>query len=85
MIENPPFGTKVAHADKAFLEKAMRTSKAIYTLHKSTSKGFIEALSRDFGFSAVEAGRYAYPLPATMAHHTKKREFIEVSFWIIKK
>lgn len=85
VVENPPFGTKTAHMDRIFLEKAMKTARSIYTLHKTTSRGFIQAISRDHGFSAVEAGAFSYPLPATMAHHTKKRTVIEVSFFVLRK
>ena len=85
VVENPPFGTKNKHADKAFLEHAMQTARTIYSLHKTTSRPFIAALSRDFGFRAIEAGTYHYPLSATMAHHSKKRVFIEVSLFQLKK
>ena len=85
VVENPPFGTKMTHLDKIFLEKAMQSAPVIYSLHKSTSTAFIQAISRDHGFSAHESGKFLYPLPATMAHHTKKRAFIEVSLFILRK
>jgi len=85
VVENPPFGTKIAHMDKIFLEKAMQSTAVIYSLHKSTSTAFIQAISQDHGFSAVETGKFLYPLPATMAHHKKKRAFIEVSLFVLRK
>ncbi len=85
VVENPPFGTKIIHADKAFLETALHIAKKTYSLHKTTSEAFVHAIARDHGTQVVLAGKYLYPLPATMAHHTQKRAFIEVSLFVFSK
>ncbi|HLC85060.1 MAG TPA: METTL5 family protein [Candidatus Nanoarchaeia archaeon] len=85
VVENPPFGTKVVHADKTFLETALHIAKKAYSLHKTTSESFVQAIARDHGAQVVLAGKYLYPLPATMAHHTQKRAFIEVSLFVFSK
>ena len=85
IVENPPFGTKIEHADRRFLTQAMQCSKTIYSLHKSTSKPFIEALCRDNGYNMFVLEDYHYPLTATMKHHTKKREIIDVTLFLLKR
>jgi putative methylase len=85
VIENPPFGTRGKHADRDFLLKAMAIAHTIYSLHKNTSKMFIEALSEDKGFYVSKYKDYEMPLKATMAFHTKRIKKIDVGMWKLKK
>ena len=36
VLQNPPFGVQKRGADRKFLEKALESGKAVYSLHKST-------------------------------------------------
>jgi putative methylase len=36
VLENPPFGVQKRGADRKFLEKALKSGKAVYSLHKGT-------------------------------------------------
>jgi len=36
VLQNPPFGVQKRGADRKFLERALKSGKAIYSLHKST-------------------------------------------------
>jgi putative methylase len=36
VLQNPPFGVQKRGADRRFLEKALKSGKAVYSLHKST-------------------------------------------------
>lgn len=49
ILQNPPYGVQRQHADRKFLEKALKTSKIIYSLHKSTQKdkALIKRLKRN--------------------------------------
>lgn len=85
VIENPPFGVKVKHADRVFIEKAMKISPIIYSLHKSESKDFIEAFSRDNGFMIKEELRFSYPLKQTLKFHKKKIHYFNVSCFILER
>jgi len=38
VLQNPPFGVQRRRADRKFLEKALETSKTIYSIHKSLHK-----------------------------------------------
>ena len=79
LIQNPPFGIKNPHADKAFLEAAFKVSPLIYSLHKTESKTFIEKVSRDNSFRVIEVKNYNFPLKQTMSYHTRKIQRIEAS------
>ena len=85
VIQNPPFGTKEKHADKEFLEKAFSIGKVVYTLHKSTTKGFVEAIAKDHDFKVAGFKEYDFPLKATYKHHKKKIERIKVGMWRLLK
>ncbi len=85
VIQNPPFGTKQKHIDKKFLEKAFEISNKIYSFHKVTSKGFIEAITKDFSFIISDILYFRFPLKKTMDFHKKRVEKIEVGCWILEK
>lgn len=85
IVENPPFGTKDEHADKRFLEKAFSTTKIVYSMHKWSTAGFVEAICRDYGFSITDVWRYEFPLKKTFAFHTKPIRKIDVGLWRMEK
>ncbi len=84
-VQNPPFGTKTEHADKKFLEKAFEVSKIVYSMHKYTTKSFVEAISKDFGFEITNLVRYDFPIKATFMHHQKPVQLIDVGLWRMEK
>jgi putative methylase len=85
VIENPPFGTKVKHADKIFLEKAFSISNIIYSFHKTSTEDFIKAISKDHEFEIKQIFDFNYPLKRTMSHHKKEKQMIEVSCYYMEK
>ena len=85
VIENPPFGTKEKHADKIFLEKAFSIASIVYSLHKTETKGFIESITKDHGFSVAGFKEYSYPLKASFKHNRKDVGRVSVGLWILKK
>src|SRR3989344_5799872 len=85
VIQNPPFGTKQKHADKVFLEKAMEVSNVIYSLHKITSKGFINALSEDNGFKVEQVIPLKMKLGKTYTFHKKSKQTVELGLWILRR
>ena len=85
VIENPPFGTKQKHIDKKFLEKAFSISKKTYSFHKLTSKRFIDAISKDYGFKVKEILEFSFPLKQTMKFHKKQIKRIKTGCWRLDK
>ncbi len=84
VIENPPFGTKQEHADKIFLEKAFTTAPIAYSIHKTSTKDFVLAVSKEYGFEVTRQYNFLLPLKATMKFHSKKMQKIEVSCFRIE-
>jgi putative methylase len=85
VVENPPFGTRQEHADKAFLEKAFATADVVYSFHKTSTEKFVRAVSGDNGFDVAEKADYAFPLKRTQEHHTRRMHRIEVSLYRLEK
>lgn len=85
VLQNPPFGVKNAHADKAFLEKAFKISNVVYSIHKIESGNFIDKFSRDSGFKVTHLYKYDFPLKNTMHFHTSRIRRIAVGCWRLEK
>jgi putative methylase len=85
IIQNPPFGTKVKHADKKFLEKAFSLSNAVYSFHKTSTESFVRAISLDYKFEVKQIFDFDYPIKKTQVFHKKKVEKIKVSCYRLVK
>jgi putative methylase len=85
VIQNPPFGTKEAHIDKKFLEKAFSVAPIVYSMHKYSTKAFIEAISRDYNYRITHHWRYEFPIKATFAFHEKPVKYVDVGLWRMKR
>lgn len=85
IIMNPPFGVQQKKADKPFLEKAMQTATAIYSLHKIESKAFIQQLAKENNFTVEEILEREFILKKTYAFHKKKHYPVKVGIWTLRK
>lgn len=85
VIQNPPFGVQVEHADRAFLLKAFEVGDIIYSFHKIESKNFIDKLSKEHGFIETHLFYFNFPLKSTMGHHTTRIKRIRVGCWRLKR
>lgn len=85
VIQNPPFGTKMRHADRAFLEQAVKISSIVYSFHKSESKGFIAAFCADKGFRISHRWDFNWPLKQTLKFHRKRLHRVKVSCFRLEK
>ena len=85
VIENPPFGVKVRHADRIFLQKAFEIGKVVYSLHKSESKKFLESFSFKNGFKITDVCDFRFPLKATYKFHSRRIKYIDVSCFRFEK
>ncbi len=79
VVQNPPFGTKVKHADKDFLQKAFTAAPVIYSFHTTESESFVKKLSESNGFKVSHTWRYEFPLKSTMRFHKTRIKRIKVS------
>ena len=85
VIQNPPFGTKIKHADKAFLEKAMQIANSIYSIHKIESQQFIYKLASNYDFRIERVIEFDMLLKKTMAFHKRKHHKVDVACWHLKR
>ena len=85
VIMNPPFGTKLKHADRNFLKQAFKISKSIYSIHKIESKGFIEKFSKDNKFKVIDIKKLSFPIKHSYKFHKKPKVEIEIGCWHLRK
>lgn len=85
VIQNPPFGTKNEHIDKVFLEKAFSIAPLVYSMHKLSTKQFVEAMAKDHQFKITETWEYEFPIKAVFKHHRKPVMKVEVGLWRMEK
>lgn len=78
VIMNPPFGTKVLHADKKFLLAAFKSAPVVYSMHLFSAEDFVVQLAQDSGFEVTHVWPVSFPLKNTMRQHKKKRTYIDV-------
>lgn len=81
VIQNPPFGTKLTHADSEFLLKAFELAPIVYSMHKESTKSFIYSVAQDHGMEITHHWRFAFPLKATQEFHRKRIHRIDVGAW----
>src|SRR3989344_4344756 len=81
VVQNPPFGTKLEHADRGFLVKAFAVAPVVYSMHKYTTESFVSAIARDHGFVITDFWRFEFPIKATFAFHEKPVMKIDVGLW----
>jgi len=84
IIQNPPFGTINKHIDQQFLIKAFKISNNIYSIHKTSTKPFLEKLARKNNFK-VQTSDFLFRIPNILEKHRKKAVFIETSLFIFKQ
>lgn len=84
VIQNPPFGTKQQHADRAFIDMALKNSQTVYSLHKTTTLDFVKSYIANKGI-ITHTFNLKLQLKATMPFHKAKIKRIDVTCVRIKK
>ena len=85
VVQNPPFGTKQEHADKKFLEKAFTVAPMVYSMHKWSTRSFVEAICKDFRFKITDVWRYEFPIKAVFSFHEKPVQVVDVGLWRMER
>ncbi|HII15954.1 MAG TPA: methyltransferase [Nanoarchaeota archaeon] len=85
VLQNPPFGTKQEHADKAFLLKAMETAGVVYSFHKASTEKFVNSVAKDNGFQAAGRWLFRFPIRQSFRFHTKKVFYADVGCYRLVK
>jgi putative methylase len=79
VVMNPPFGAQNRHADRPFLETAMRCAPVIYSLHLTETLGFLARYGGQQGFSIDLQKSFKFDIPHTFAFHRKVKKSFDVS------
>jgi len=85
VLENPPFGTKVKHSDRLFLEKALEAAPIVYSFHKSESKSFLEGFAVKKKARIIHFWNFKFPLKASFEFHRRQIHRINVSCFRFEK
>lgn len=85
IIMNPPFGTKIKHADRVFLESAKHCANHIYSMHKTSTKVFLEAYALSNNLTMGWCEHTSFPLKNVYKEHTKRIERIDVDIIYLHK
>ena len=85
VMQNPPFGTSLRHADRKFLEKAIRIAPVVWSFHKLSTRRFVERFAETNGYDVTRLLEFDLPLKRTMAHHRKRIHRIAVGCWRLER
>jgi putative methylase len=82
VIMNPPFGAqKASRGDRAFLSKAQKIARTIYSLHNLGSLGFVSAFIKPC--VVQEVYRIPFPMKRCFEFHSQDIKIIEVELYRI--
>ncbi len=84
VVMNPPFGTKLAHNDKRFLNHAMQIAKVVYSIHKKSTREHMVRFIRDAGGSLAGVHKTTLQIPHTYPFHRKKAHRVDVDLYRIE-
>jgi len=76
-VMNPPFGCRRRGADRPFVEKALRASPLVVSLHRAGTEGFWRRRARDLGATCEVVGMVRFPIKASFGFHRKPVEFVD--------
>ena len=78
VIMNPPYGTRTAHADTRFLDKAFQLASITYSIHKTSTRTFIGRYINKSRRRIAETRSISMKIPHLFSFHARKWKSIEV-------
>jgi len=84
VVMNPPFGTRRRHADIEFLEEALRVARAIYSIHKSSTREFIRRYIERSGGRVSAIFKMEMEIPHMFRFHRKSKRIVEVDLYRVE-
>ena len=78
VLMNPPFGTRTAHADLQFLDKAFQLAPVTYTIHKSATRKYLSEFVGKRGRMIDETRNMVLDIPNLFEFHRKKSQGVDV-------
>lgn len=84
-IMNPPFGVQRRGADRVFIKTAMESAEVVWTFMNFSSRPFVEALSKEQGFTINFFSHTKLPIRASMPHHKSKVKWLPADIYRLCK
>lgn len=84
VIMNPPFGAQNVHADRPFIDAALKCGDVVYGIFNKRSIGFVKPYIKGKA-EITDAIACDLPLKHTFAHHTKECVDIRVEILRMEK
>ncbi|MEM5790736.1 MAG: METTL5 family protein [Candidatus Aenigmatarchaeota archaeon] len=87
IIQNPPFGIKTRHADRIFIEAAIKCGRRIYTLHRNGRKKtrtFLKNFIEKFNARVEKILKYEFILPHIFKFHEKPKVKYFVDLYVVE-
>jgi putative methylase len=84
VVMNPPFGAQKVHADRPFIDLALRIAPVTYGIFNAGSIPFVKAYTNDRA-EISEAVSGSFPIKRTFAFHTRDIQEIEVEILRLKQ
>ena len=85
VMMNPPYGTRTAHADTRFLEKAFQLASVVYSIHKSATREYLVQFLTRSGWHVDQLRSMRMAIPHLFEFHEKKRGIVEVDLYRITR
>ena len=84
VVMNPPFGAQKAHADRPFIDAALRLAPVTYGIFNAGSRSFLTAYIQGRGrVDEVVSG--AIPIKKTFSFHTRDVREIPVEIMVLRR
>lgn len=83
VIMNPPYGTRSPHLDVRFLERAFDLAPVSYSIHKSSTRKFLERFIAKRNRSVESVRSMSIDIPHLFPFHRKKWENVQVDLYRI--
>ncbi len=84
VIMNPPYGTRSAHLDTKFLDRAFELAPTTYSIHKSSTRDYLSRFMAQRGRKIDSLRSLDLRIPHLFAFHDKKWESVQVDLYRIE-
>jgi putative methylase len=84
-IMNPPYGTRTSHADTRFLEKALQLAPVVYSIHKSSTRGFLLQFVKKLRADVDQVRSMTMTIPHLFEFHENKRGTVQIDLYRIRR
>lgn len=85
VVMNPPFGVWRPHADVEFLKGASQVAPVIYTIHKYSTREYVERAAQRLGYRPSLLDAAFITIPPMYRHHKKRSHRVEVAIFRLER